>query len=116
MSWDQRFLDPIELPGHKSLITLRDAATYIMKLSKAEQDADEWQAAIECLMLVGDHGGDTMLPHIAIMKALDRGVVGGAGTAPEADPSLQRNAVIAPARAPAHGRKVRRYDAGGHGD
>jgi hypothetical protein len=60
------------LPGRKPLITLRDAATYITKLPKAQHDTPEWQAAIECLMLVGDHGGDTMLPHIAMMKALNR--------------------------------------------
>jgi hypothetical protein len=27
---------------------------------------------LECLMLVGEHGGDPMLPHIAMMKALQR--------------------------------------------
>jgi hypothetical protein len=43
MSWDRRFADPIELPS-KNLNTLRDAALYITELSKAEHDADEWQA------------------------------------------------------------------------
>jgi hypothetical protein len=47
MSWDQRFFDPIVLPGRKLLVTLRDAALYITKLPKAEHDADEWQAAME---------------------------------------------------------------------
>jgi hypothetical protein len=50
VSWDQRFYDPIELPGRKPLVTLRDAALYITKLPKAEHDADEWQAAMEALM------------------------------------------------------------------
>jgi hypothetical protein len=36
----------------KELITLRDAALHITKLSKAEHDAAEWQAAMEALMLV----------------------------------------------------------------
>ena len=36
---------PIELPKGKQLVTLRDAANYIMKLPKAEHDAKEWQAA-----------------------------------------------------------------------
>jgi hypothetical protein len=44
VSWDQRFFDPIMLPGRKPLITLRDAALYIAKLPKAEHDAKEWQA------------------------------------------------------------------------
>ncbi len=36
----------------EKLVTLRDAALYITKLSKAEHDAAEWQAAMEALMLV----------------------------------------------------------------
>lgn len=51
MSWDSHFADPIEQPSGRKLITLRDAALYITKLPKAEHDADEWQAAMEALML-----------------------------------------------------------------
>ena len=57
VSWDKRFVDPIAVPGRKPLVTLRDAATYITKLSKAKHDADEWQAAIEVLLLVVEHVG-----------------------------------------------------------
>ena len=60
MSWDQQFFDPIELPKGKTLVTLRDAATYITKLPKAEHDAEEWQAAMEALLLVAESGGPTM--------------------------------------------------------
>ena len=56
MSWDQQFFDPIMVPDRKPLITLRDAAKYIVKLPKAEQKATEWQAAAEVLMLIGEHG------------------------------------------------------------
>jgi hypothetical protein len=45
--------DHIVLPGRKLLVTLRDAALYITKLPKAEHDAEEWQAAMEALLLVG---------------------------------------------------------------
>jgi len=45
VSWDQRFFDPIVVPGRKPLVTLRDAAEYITELPKAEHDAEEWQAA-----------------------------------------------------------------------
>ncbi|HEX9587101.1 MAG TPA: hypothetical protein VGA15_05085 [Bradyrhizobium sp.] len=31
-------------------MTLRDAADYIMKLPKAEQDLKEWQIAVACLI------------------------------------------------------------------
>ena len=41
------FFDPIMLPGGRQLVTLRHAAQYITKLSKAEHDAEEWQAAME---------------------------------------------------------------------
>jgi len=50
-SWDRPFAEPIELPGGKKVITLRDAAHYITKLPKAEHDADEWQAAMQALLL-----------------------------------------------------------------
>jgi hypothetical protein len=36
MFWDKRFSEPIPLPKGKPLITLRDAATYITKLPKAD--------------------------------------------------------------------------------
>jgi hypothetical protein len=58
VSWDQEFFDPIILPGRKQpLRTLRDAAQYITKLPKAEHDADEWQAAMQALLLVAEHEG-----------------------------------------------------------
>ena len=72
MPWDQRFSDPIILPGRKPLVTMRDAANYIVKLPKAEQQAPQWQAAAEVLMLIGEHGGDPMMAHIAMMQALQR--------------------------------------------
>ncbi len=72
VSWDQRFFDPIMLPGRKPLVTLRDAALYVTKLPKAEQQAPQWQAAAEVLMLIGEHGGDSMMAHIAMTRALQR--------------------------------------------
>jgi hypothetical protein len=55
-------------------VTLRDAAQYILKLPKAERDADEWQAAMEALILVAEHNGPTMFARIGVMKALNRHV------------------------------------------
>jgi hypothetical protein len=75
VSWDERFSDPIELPKGKPLVTLRDAATYITKLPKAEHNAPEWQAAMQALLLVAEHGGDPMLARIGVMRALNRHVV-----------------------------------------
>ena len=54
MSWDQRFFDPIVVPGRKPLVTLREAAQYITELPKAEHDADEWQAAMRARDNIAD--------------------------------------------------------------
>jgi hypothetical protein len=72
--WSRAFDEPIELPNGKTLITLRDAALYITKLPKAEHDADEWQAAMEALILVAELGGPTMFARIGMMRALNRHV------------------------------------------
>ena len=72
MAWDQQFFDPITLPGRKPLVTLRDAAQYISKLPKAERDAEEWQAAMQALMLVVEQNGPTMFARIGVMRALHR--------------------------------------------
>jgi hypothetical protein len=36
--WSRPFEDPIPLPDGRKFVTLKDAAAYIMKLPKAEQD------------------------------------------------------------------------------
>jgi len=72
VAWDQLFFDPITLPGRKPLVTLRDAAQYISKLPKAEHDAEEWQAAMQALMLVVEQNGPTMFARIGVMRALHR--------------------------------------------
>jgi hypothetical protein len=74
LSWSDEFDEPIALPKGKKLITLRDAALYITKLPKAEQDAKEWQAAMEALILVAEHDGPTMFARIGVVKALNRHV------------------------------------------
>jgi hypothetical protein len=48
--WSREFDDPIPLPRGRQLITIKDAADYIMKLPKAEQNLEEWQTAIGCLI------------------------------------------------------------------
>jgi len=72
--WARPFDDPILLPGGREIVTLRDTADYIMKLSKVEQDLEEWQAAVEALLLVVELGGPTMMARIGIMRALNRHV------------------------------------------
>jgi hypothetical protein len=73
-NWSRKFDDPIPLSKGKELVTLRDAAQHIMKLSKTEHDAEEWQSAMEALLLVAEHNGPTMLARIGVMRALNRHV------------------------------------------
>jgi hypothetical protein len=61
------------LPNGRKLVTLKDAGAYT-KLPKAEHDAPEWQAAMEALILIAEHGGPTMLARIGVMRALNRHV------------------------------------------
>jgi hypothetical protein len=71
--WKRAFDEPIPLPkGH--LVTLEDAGNYITKLPKAEHSAPEWQAAMECLILVAEKNGPTMMARIGVMRALNRHV------------------------------------------
>jgi hypothetical protein len=72
--WQREFEDPIPLPDGRVLATLMDAGEYITTLPKAEQQLDEWQTAIEVLLLVS-RGGPTMMARIGVMKALNRHVV-----------------------------------------
>ena len=57
--WSRTFDDPIDLPGGGEVRTLRDAGNFIAKLPKRDHDSPAWLAAIEALMLVVEHGGDT---------------------------------------------------------
>jgi hypothetical protein len=72
--WSRSFDEPIPLPDGGVLRTLRDGGNFIAKLPKREHDAPEWQAAIQALMLVVDHGGMTLLARIGINRALHRHV------------------------------------------
>jgi hypothetical protein len=75
MSGDQRFFDPIMLPGRKQpLVTLRDAAQYITKLPKAEHDTDEWQVVMEAILLAAELDGPPMFARIGAMRAINRHV------------------------------------------
>ena len=73
-AWARPFDDPVLLPDGRELVTLRDAADYIMKLPKAEQDLEEWQAAVEALLFVVELNGPTMMARIGMLRALNRHV------------------------------------------
>jgi hypothetical protein len=49
--WQRPFDSPIPLRGGRHLVTLKDAAAYIMKLPKSKQQSSEWQAAGEAVIM-----------------------------------------------------------------
>jgi hypothetical protein len=77
ISWSRAFDEPIQPAKGKKLVTLKDAAAYIMKLPKSKQESPEWQAAVETLLLVAELNGPTMMARIGIMRALNRGLRSG---------------------------------------
>jgi hypothetical protein len=50
MPWSSPFEDPINPPKGKPLVTLQDAADYILKLPQAEHKVPAWLTAGECLI------------------------------------------------------------------
>jgi hypothetical protein len=68
------FDDPIPLPRGRQLVTLKDAANYIMKLPKAEQNLEEWQTAGNILIRAAEGRDFLMHARIGIMRALRRNV------------------------------------------
>src|SRR5882724_1715677 len=74
MSWSRPFEDPINLPNGRTLSTLRDAAAYIMALPGKTRQSDEWQAAIEALLMAAEDRGPLMHARIGMMRALNRDV------------------------------------------
>jgi hypothetical protein len=72
--WSLQFEDPIILPDGRKLLTLKNAADYIMALPKAEQAHEKWQVAVSCLIMAAEGRGPTMHARIGVMQALNRNV------------------------------------------
>lgn len=71
--WRQPFeRHPVEADG-RALVTLRDAADYVMKLPKAEQEKPHWQLAVEMLILAAEGRVPIMFASIGMLKALKHG-------------------------------------------
>jgi len=75
MPWSRAFEDPIALPKGRQLLTLDEAAAYIMKLPKGEQNLPEWQAAIEALIVAAQDRGPLLHARVGMLRALNRHVV-----------------------------------------
>jgi hypothetical protein len=72
--WSTPFDDPIPLPRGRQLVSLQDAASYIMKLPKPEQNLPEWQTAIGRLIGAAEGRDFLMLVRIGVMRALNRNI------------------------------------------
>src|SRR5450755_337330 len=70
MPWSRPFDDPIQPPKGKPLLTLKDAAAYILKLPKSAQQSPEWQAAGEAVIMAAEDRGPLMHAHLGMMLAL----------------------------------------------
>ena len=70
--WSRTFEDPIVLPDGRKLLTLKNAADYIMKLAKAEQKHDKWQTAVRCLIGAAEGRDFLMHARIGVLRALNK--------------------------------------------
>jgi len=57
VDWSRRFDEPIQPPKGKKLLTLKDAAAYILALPKSKQQSPEWQAAGEAVIMAAEDRG-----------------------------------------------------------
>jgi hypothetical protein len=66
--WQRPFHDPIQPPKGKAIVTLKDAAQYILTLPKREAAAEHWQLTMAQLIDAAVHA------RIAVLKALNHGL------------------------------------------
>ena len=72
MPWSAPFDEPIRLRGGRSLVTLQQAADYIMKMPEDVQRQERWQIAVENLINAAETGGGwLMFARIGVMRALN---------------------------------------------
>jgi hypothetical protein len=74
VAWSEQFREPIELSTGLTFRTLRDAATYILKLPQTQQDNREWQTAMRWLIQASDFVGPVEFARIGVLRALHRHV------------------------------------------
>jgi hypothetical protein len=66
LSWSDEFEDPI--PG---MTSLRDAASYIQTLPKAEQNKPHWQTAVEMLIKAAEGRGPLLHARVGMLRAMN---------------------------------------------
>lgn len=73
MPWSRRFEEPIPVGRGRELITLEDAANYILSLNDREAKAERWKVAGEALIMAAEGRGPLMHARIGILGALHHG-------------------------------------------
>jgi len=72
MPWSTAFDSPVRVSHKRKLLTLQDAADYIMQLPEDLQHETHWQTAIETLINAAETGGGwVMFARIAMLRALN---------------------------------------------
>ncbi|WP_314944664.1 hypothetical protein [Bradyrhizobium cosmicum] len=72
MPWSTAFDDPVRIGRKRQLLTLQEAADYIMGLPEDAQHEAHWQTAIETLINAAEAGGGWVLfARIAMLRALN---------------------------------------------
>jgi hypothetical protein len=72
MPWSTPFDDPISIRDGRKLLTLQQAADYIMTLPHDVQQQEHWQIAVENLINAAETGGGwLMFARIGMMRALN---------------------------------------------
>lgn len=74
MPYSRKFDDPIPTDG-KPILTLQDAADYIMKLPKSEHDKPHWKDAGEAVIMAAEDRGPILHASIGMRRALNFGKV-----------------------------------------
>ena len=74
IGWRREFDDPIELPDGRMLVTLRDAASYVQNMPKAQHDSPHWQVTVEHLIYAAERGPAwTLFAWMFMRRALSHG-------------------------------------------
>ena len=72
MPWSTPFDEPIPLHGGGKLVTLQQAADYIMKLPEDVQQQQPWQIVVENLINAAETGGGwLMFARSGMLRALN---------------------------------------------
>jgi hypothetical protein len=65
---------PYSIGGWWMLVTLEDAANYMINPTKAERELPEWQAGGEAVIMAAECRGPLMHARIGVLRALNRHV------------------------------------------